>query len=79
LIPKKNTRKENAMHIVSPTKFAVAPEFAEARASMCGVAVFVATFIALGIIASLTAGLDVRSVMALDDAPPTYAQVQTSQ
>ena len=68
------------MYKISDTsKFAVAPEFAEARASLCGVAVFIATFIALGIIASLTAGLDVRSLTSQDDAMPAYAQVQTSK
>ena len=68
------------MHkIINPVKFCAAPEFAEARASMCGLGVFIATFVALGIIASLTAGLDVRSVVAQDDAMPAYAQVHTSQ
>jgi hypothetical protein len=67
------------MHkIVSPARFAVAPEFAEARASMCGVAVFVATFVALGVIASLTAGLDVRSVVSQDEPMPAYAQVHNA-
>jgi hypothetical protein len=46
------------------SKFATAPEYAEARGACWGTAVFIATILALGTIAVLSAGLDLHTIFS---------------
>jgi len=60
------------------SKFATAPEYAEARGTCWGLAIFIATLLALGTIAVLTAGLDLHARFTSEQTPPVYAQADIS-
>jgi hypothetical protein len=53
-------------------------EYADARACCGGLAVFIGTIVAIGVLAGLIAGIgiDLRSLGSSDAAPPAYAQLQ---
>jgi len=51
-------------------------EYADARAACGGLAVFIGTIVAIGILASLIASIDLRSLGSSDETPPAYAQLQ---
>lgn len=60
------------------SKRAVSPEFAETRAACGGLAIFAATLVALGMLASLVAGMDLSSITSNGDPIPA-AYVQANQ
>lgn len=57
------------------SKFATAEEYSEARGTCCGVALFVATLLALGTIAALSSSLDLHLLFSKEQMPPSYAQL----
>lgn len=59
------------------SKFATDPNYSEARGTCCGLAIFFATLLALGVIAVLSAGLNLHGMVSVsgDVAPPAYAQL----
>ena len=56
------------------SKFATAPEYAEARGACWGTAIFIATILALGTIAVLSAGLDLHALFSSTQSAPVLAQ-----
>jgi len=66
------------LKLTEASRFASAPEYAEARGTCCGLAIFLATILALGIIAALTAGLDLHSLVSRDQIAPAYAQMNAA-
>ena len=64
--------------ITDATKLVSAPEFAPTRDAACGLAVFIATLIALGILAGLAAGLDLHTLFTLDQTSPASAELGTA-
>jgi hypothetical protein len=57
------------------SKFATDPCYSEARGTCWGFAIFIATIIALGTIAILTAGLDLHTLVSRDQVALAYAQM----
>lgn len=62
--------------IAEAPKLIGSEKYADARAAACGLAVFIGTIIAIGVLASLLASVDLRSLRSSDDALPAYAQMQ---
>ena len=67
------------LKIAEAPKLIVSEKYADARAACGGLCVFIGTLVAIGVIASLLAGADLRSLTSTDEALPAYAQMQGTE